>query len=331
MTSIKPEFVAIGDTLIDAFIRLQVAHEVPNKETGTSEICMPFGDKVPFEFAEEIAGVGNSANAAVAAARLGLHSALISSVGNDAHGTECIEALVKNGVDAQWITKHPGLATNYHFVLWYGQERTILIKHEKFPYTIDNIGSPNWFYLSSLGEHTLPMHQDLADYFDAHPEINLVFQPGTFQIKFGVTALSRLYKRTKIFFCNLEEAERILGIQNRDPKTLLQGIKALGPQIPVITDGPHGSYALDGDDAIYLPAYPDVKPPYERTGAGDAFASTFTVAIALGHTVEEAMKWGSINSMSVCQEVGAQKGLLSREKLQDYLKQAPAEWNARIL
>jgi ribokinase len=262
---------------------------------------------------------------------LGLHSALITSIGKDAHGTECIDALVKNKVDTQFVQQYPGLATNYHFVLWYGQERTILIKHEKFPYVIPDISSTRWFYLSSLGEHTLSFHQDLADYFDAHPDINLVFQPGTFQIKFGVQALHRLYKRTKIFFCNLEEAERILEIKSRDVKVLLAGLKALGPQIPVITDGPAGSYALDGDRVLFLPAYPDPKPPYERTGAGDAFASTFTTAIALGHSIEEAMKWGSINSMSVCQEVGAQKGLLTKEQLLHYLQTAPQNWNVTIL
>jgi sugar/nucleoside kinase (ribokinase family) len=78
-----------------------------------------------------------------------------------------------------------------------------------------------------------------------------------------------------------------------------------------------------------MPTYPDPKPPYERTGAGDAFASTVTAALALGKPLSEALQWGPINSMSVVQQVGAQKGLLTREKLEEYLRNAPKDYNPR--
>ena len=58
--------------VIDAFIKLKNAHEVQNAENGSTELCMVFGTKLPFEYAEEVVAVGNSANAAVSASRLGL-------------------------------------------------------------------------------------------------------------------------------------------------------------------------------------------------------------------------------------------------------------------
>lgn len=336
------DFIAIGDLVIDAFIRLKKenAHVVKNPTTGIDELCMTFGDKIPFEFAEEIPAVGNSANAAVSAARLGLTSALVSNLGSDQHGKECIDRLKEEHVVTRFITSYPGLVTNYHYVLWYEQDRTILIKHEKFPYTLPDIATPKWLYVSSLGENSLDFHTEIGNYLESHPDIKLVFQPGTYQIKFGKDALKKIYAHTEIFFCNLEEAEKILGLpnndKNRDPKALLQSIKALGPKLPVITDGPHGAYALETDASgaekvVFMPIYPDPKPPYERTGAGDAFASTFTVAIALGKTIEEALKWASINSMSVCQDVGAQKGLLSATEIEKYLTAAPQDWNAKTI
>ena len=75
-----------------------------------------------------------------------------------------------------------------------------------------------------------------------------------------------------------------------------------------------------------MPIYPDPAPPFERTGAGDAFSSTFTVALALGLKVEEALRWGPINSMSVVQKVGAREGLLRREQLEKFLQEAPADY-----
>jgi len=110
-------------------------------------------------------------------------------------------------------------------------------------------------------------------------------------------------------------------------------MSALGPKISVITDGPKGLYTYDAhtDSTYFMPPYPDPKPPYERTGAGDACASTFTAALALGKSVEEASQWGPINSMSVVQYVGAQEGLLSQEKLGEYLRTKPLDYLPRKL
>jgi ribokinase len=69
--------------------------------------------------------------------------------------------------------------------------------------------------------------------------------------------------------------------------------------------------------------YPDPAPPVSRTGAGDAFASTLTTFLAEGMPLTEALARAPINSMNVVQHVGAQKGLLSRAKIEKYLAEAP--------
>jgi ribokinase len=323
------DFVAIGDIVIDAFIRLEHAKEVCNANTGKCELCISYPDKVPYEFVEELPAVGNSANAAVSASRLGLKTALISNIGDDHDGEKCLESLKKDGVATDFVTKNAGMKTNYHYVLWYQKDRTILIKHENYPEKMPDIGSPKWLYLSSLGEKTLEFHKTIEEYLNKHPDSNLVFQPGTFQMEFGTDALAGLYKKTKIFFCNVEESQRILKTDEKDHVTLLRKIHELGPEVVVITDGPEGAYAYYNDTAIFIPAYPDPKPAYERTGAGDAYASTFTAAIILGKDVEESLKWASINSASVVQSIGAQKGLLHAGDIEKTLREAPSDWMAK--
>jgi len=217
-------------------------------------------------------------------------------------------------------------------VLWYDVDRTILIKHENFDREllktklIKKSNVPAWIYLSSLGEDSLPFHAEIGEYLKMYPEIKLAFQPGTFQIKFGIEALKDIYARTEIFFCNLEEAEKILGIQTRDVLTLSKGIQALGPKIVSISDGPNGAYIYTNGELWSMPLYPDIAPPLERTGAGDAFSSTITAALALGKTPLEAITWGPVNSMSVVQKIGAQAGLLSKKELEDYLQKAPENY-----
>jgi sugar/nucleoside kinase (ribokinase family) len=275
--------------------------------------------------------VGNSPNAAVAAARLGLTAALITNLGEDEQGHEALAALKKNGVDTQYIKAYPDIKTNYHYVLWYADDRTILIKHEEYPYPLPDIGSPAWIYLSSLGEHSLPLHDKIADYLEARPEIKLAFQPGTYQIKFGKEKLARIYKRSDLFFCNTAEARKILNTEEEEVKVLLKKLHERGPKTVMLTAGRAGAYAFDGTSCWFMPAYPDPQPPFERTGAGDAFSSTVTAALALGKPFLEAFTWGPINSMSVVQKIGAQEGLLTRAELEKYLAEAPADYKPRLV
>jgi sugar/nucleoside kinase (ribokinase family) len=289
---------------------------------------MRWGDKIPYEFMIPVAAVGNSANAAVSAARLGLTSALRAYVGDDEVGGVCIESLKKDGVLVEYIERVPGKHTNHHYVLWYEDNRTILVKHEAFEYTVPSLPeAPKWLYLSSLGDNSLPYHQALAETLNGSwKNTKVAFQPGTFQMQLGTEALTALYARTEIFFCNKQEAERILKLSaGTDIKTLLEGIRALGPTSVVITDDRAGAYAMDESRSYTIPLYPQ-PPAYEKTGAGDAFASSVTAALALGKPLAEALLWGPVNSMSVVSKVGAQEGLLSREALEKHLADAPAEF-----
>ncbi|OGI59528.1 hypothetical protein A2814_03295 [Candidatus Nomurabacteria bacterium RIFCSPHIGHO2_01_FULL_38_19] len=323
------DFLAIGDIVIDAFIKLKDAHVHCKIDSDACELCVRFGDKIPYESVTIVPAVGNSPNASVSASRLGLSSALVANIGEDQSGQKCLVSLKNDKVATDYIAIEKNKNTNYHYVLWYDVDRTILVKHTEFDYKFPNLKNVSWIYLSSLAENSLKYHQEIAEYLQNHPETKLAFQPGTFQIKLGSEKLKSIYARTEIFFCNVEEAGVILGIETKDVLKLSQGIMKLGPKMVSISDGPNGAYFYDGNDLWHLPIYPDIAPALDRTGAGDAFSSTFTAALALDKTPLEAFAWGPINSMSVVQEIGAQKGLLSREKLEEYLKNAPADYKAR--
>jgi ribokinase len=335
----KLDFLSIGDIVIDAFIKLSTAEVVDN--SGSKKICIPFGEKVPFESVTEVFGVGNSANASIAFSRFSLASGLLSHTGNDYYGNKNKEVLEKDKVNTELLSIEDNKKSNYHYVLWYGNERTILINHEKYDYIIPEklkTGQikPEYIYLSSLGENTLEFHNELSAYLEQNPEVKLIFQPGTFQIKFGTENLKNLYKKTDIFFCNKEEAIKILNMQENHSdmsiKNLLLELRNLGVKLPVVTDGPNGAYTYDeSNEVIHIKIYPDIAPPVDRTGAGDAFASTFSAAKSLGLDNKTALMWGSINSMSVCQYVGAQEGLLSRDSLENYLKIKPIDFEVEVL
>ena len=335
-TNEQYDFIAIGDTVTDAFISIKQAsvyaeHDQDGDGTVDQELCFINGAKIPYESVTIIPAVGNAANAAVAAARLGLRSAFVSDVGEDDHGKEILATLVKQGVDTRFVRAHAGMQSNYHYVLMHNAERTILIKHERYPYKLADVGSPKWLYFSSVGEDSLAYHEEIAAYLASHPDVKLAFQPGTFQIKMGKDALKELYARTEAFFSNVEEARIILKTNEPKPENLPKMMSALGPKISVITDGPKGAYAYDdySGKTYFMPPYPDPNPPVSRTGAGDACSSTITVALALGLPLTTALQWGPINSMNVVQHVGAQTGLLPRVELEKYLAERPENYIAQ--
>jgi ribokinase len=324
------DFIAIGDITTDEFIQLREDRAIVNKDLGGRDVLsMYFGDKLEFLGAVNVPAVGNSPNAAVSAKRLGLKTGLVCDIGDDAGGTEIMDWLTKEGVDTSFVDVQAGKETNHHYVLRYGPERTILIKHETYEYRVPDMGSPKWLYFSSVGEHSLPYHHEIAAYVRAHPETKLAFQPGSFQIQLGHETLRDVYEASTLFFCNKEEAQTILGTDEKDMSILLRKFRELGPTMPVITDGPRGSYVLTEEDEVWhMPMYPDPAPPVDRTGAGDAFSSTLTGFLAAGFSVPDALARAPINSMSVVQYIGAQQGLLSREKLEEYLKDAPENYGA---
>lgn len=325
----KLDVLSIGDVVTDAFIKLLDDRATTYENEKGKWLAMPFGMKVPFHHAEVIAGVGNAANAAVSFERLGLQSGLISNVGSDQFGREIISTLDENGVDTRFVHINKKKVTNYHYVLWYKEERTILINHEEYDYKWPRFresDDPRWVYFSSISKNALDTYHDhVMDWLDANPDVKLAFQPGTFQMEAGVDRLKRLYARAEVLVLNREEAVYVTGGNYDDVHDLMNRFHHLGTKIVVITDGPAGAYASDGENRFKMPLYPDPAPPVERTGAGDAFASTFVAAIMKGNTIEGALQWAPINSMNVVQHVGAQAGLLTEHELGELLKVAP-EW-----
>ncbi len=334
------QFLAIGDVVIDAFIELEDARVTCDINDENCTISMRFGDKIPFKKATVVEGVGNSPNASVSASKLGLNSKVLTYVGNDKHGEDCKRALTDNGVGVELVQVEDGQATNYHYVLSYEAERTILVKHAEFNYNLakelSEVESVEWMYLSSLAENSLPYHGQIAKYLKDNPETKLAFQPGTFQMKLGYEKLKDIYESAELFFCNKEEANKILieaGIfseSESDMKIILKEMKNLGPNITVITDGPDGAYTYDGDKMLFVPMYPDPKPPVERTGAGDSFSSAFTSFIAGGMSVEDALLRAPINSMNVVQHIGAQAGLLTKEEIEGWLAKKPDDYKISL-
>lgn len=338
----KFDLISVGDNATDAFIRLSEAELNCQIDKPECKICMKFASKIPYESVTEVPAGGNSSNVTLGTAKLGLKVAYVSNIGDDKHGEETLSKLNQAGIDTTLVKKNVGIPTNYNYVLWYADDRTILVKHENFPnYWPTEIPETNWLYLSSVSDSDGSVHQQIANWLVAHPEVKLAFSPGTWQIKAGIEKLKDIYTRTEILFCNKQEAEQIAEadvrgrtssevvrdaiscsqVVSRTTEQLAQQIKQLGPRTVVITDGENGASVLDNQNNFYqIPASHDFGPATERTGAGDAFASAFLAAAMANLPADQALAWSALNSASVVTKIGPHEGLLTLTQIEEKLK-----------
>ncbi len=327
----QPQILFIGDIFTDAFIKLspEVAH-VDTDKKGGKWLSIPFGGRPPYEEVEIVQSVGPSPNAAVSCARLGVGSSLMSWLGDDKAGVDSLHYLAAQHVDTSLVVQKKHAKSNYYYVLRLEAERTILTKDETYDYAWKQpTHAPDWIYLASVSGESWQLHEALADYLEQHPDIKFVLQPGTFHFTWGAKKMAKLYQRAELIILNREEAAMITGKDAGVIRNLAAALHELGPKIVVITDGPNGSYASYDGKIMTIPNYPDLAPPYDRTGAGDAFASTVVAALALGETMETALTWAPINSMSVVQKLGAQAGLLTQDEIKTYLANAPDDYKVK--
>jgi len=319
------DVVTVGDTTHDILVELPISAANVNCELDKQKcnLLLGYGDKLPAKSLHHIYAVGNAANNAIGMARLGFKNAIYTNLGNDESGNKALEIFAKERVGLDLVVKNPDKPGNLSVIISYQGERVILVHHEKWKYKLPSMVPPKFVYYTSVAEDHEGLNNEIVK-FVTNNNIKLGFNPGTYQIRKGLEGLKPVIAVTYALIVNRLEAGEILGIQvkqeNRDDqeiKYLLKKLHQLGAKIAVITAGSAGTYAYDGKDYYFLK--PNNVSVVERTGAGDAFSTGFMAGLIKGEDMATSMKWGVLNSESVLQHIGATKGLLTREKLEEKL------------
>lgn len=314
------DLISIGDAAVDHFFKIHDAHV--EFERGGEELCLRFGDKLPVEEYQQILG-GNNANNAVGATRLGLKTAIYLNIGSDLAGQFTLSKLKEEGVDSRYVVKNEGMDSNVSALVSFKGERTILTYHQDFKYQLPDLDKARWIYLSSMGKsaQTGNFKEQVENYLE-RTGASLIFNPGTFELAYGLTKFSKLLSLTKLLILNKEESELVLKVQpgkTADIKKLLKELANLGPKMTIITNGENGSFGFDGENFYSLDIFPAVV--VDMTGAGDAYATGVLAGLFHGKDLPEAMRWGAANGTSVVNYIGPQAGLLTYNQMQEKLKE----------
>ncbi len=144
----------------------------------------------------------------------------------------------------------------------------------------------------------------------------IALNPGQHNLKADPELMKALIRETSILVLNHDEATFLLGSSHAssDEEVILHALSELGPQCIGLTDGARGAWVFDGKK-MYSTVPPHIPKVVDSTGAGDAFISGFFGALLHKYSTETALRWGISNSVSVIQEYGCTKGLLTERDL----------------
>ena len=310
------DVVTIGSATVDHFA--ETDSELIKIDTRTSHeslIAFPLGSKLLIRNLVVTTG-GGGTNTAVAFARLGLKTGFLGKIGQDAAASTLREMLAR-----EQITFLGGFGgqTGFSVILnSIEDDRSILAfkgcNNELAPEDIQDFQT-RWIYLASMLDQSFETVLDFLRSYSGE----LAFNPSNYQAQQGYQSLMPLLEKVSLLVFNREEACKLL---NRDPKhnldisPLLRELADLLPcRILLVTDGSKGAWVYDRKQAWHGKPAEGLKI-VETTGAGDAFASTFTAGLIRGLELPEALAQAMTNSESVLQHRGAKERLLSLAELE---------------
>jgi len=320
------DVITIGSATLDVFVRSK-GLEI-ERENGAKDICVRYGAKIPVDELYFESG-GGGTNTAITFARQDLKTATIVKVADDFSGKKVIEDLRKEGVETSFIVIEKGGMTDYSTVLWAPDGgRTILVYRGKTRVEVNEIPwrklETKWFYITSV-EGNLEVIENCkfppAGRAGKIENCRVAWNPGGAELAQREKLLSLLEGIT-LLNLNKEEMMQLLGSEGEkwEVGQLLEKAAGLPCEYVVITDDRNGSYLHQkGQDFWWhCGVYQDV-PKYESTGAGDAFGSGLVCGLIKGFDMEKCLKLATANASSVVSRVGAKKGILKAEEVENWL------------
>lgn len=311
-------FVTLGDVVLDTHVLINNA-SLANSEKG-SKLCLQYGGKIPIDDSFQSLG-GNPANVAVGTTKLGLKTAVISSIGGDTNGKIVLDELKNKKINTDHIFSDEKAKTRYSIVLNYKGERTILSYHKKRKYVWPKEKlETDWIYYTSLSEGFESIQSKLLSFLDKHKSVRLAYNPGSFQLKYSLDQVKEVLPHAEILILNLEEAETILGTtleKEKSVSALIHKLLLTGAKEVAITDGKNGAWAGNEEEIWHLESFP--VEVIAKTGAGDAFSSGYLAARFYGNGIATALSWGIANSCSIITAHGSQRTLLDQNGIKKML------------
>lgn len=293
------KIAVVGSINIDQTV---IADRIPHK-----------GETLPGHDLHYIPG-GKGANQAVAMARLGAETAMFGCVGDDENGRKMIDNLKANGVSTEFVRVAKGVPTGIAIITVGENDNTIIVvagANGKVDRAyVDSVKDALLSYDMVVLQHEIPLDtvHYVVELCSAH-KVPVVLNPAP-----AAEVPADIIEKVTWLTPNEHEAALIFGA-DKTPEELLKRY----PGKLVITQGSKGVSAGLSDGTVFnVPVRP--AKVADTTGAGDTLNGAFCVRIAMGDSVENALRYANTAASLSTEKFGAQGGMPTAEEVSRALK-----------
>ena len=304
------DIICIGTALIDSIIR----GFDPNPVSATG-FCAKSGS---------LNIGGEAVNVSIAAAKLGMRTGILCSLGNDSAGDMIAKTLMDSGVDTASIVRTLGHSTpvTTMFVNEDGTRKSITNGSHRYNFHpeehVASFTDARALILGSLFRAPFDDPGSIRTVITAAKEAGQIVFADTKLPNFRVLGLGDLRESLPLIDYitpNEDEAKYFSG--KEDPDEMADVFLGYGVRNVIIKLGARGCFFKNPEKKMLIPACDIVA--VDATGAGDNLIAGFASEILHGATVEEALIFGNACGAICTTAVGASTALKNREQVVDFI------------
>jgi 5-dehydro-2-deoxygluconokinase len=273
---------------------------------------------------------GSPTNVAVAAARLGHRSAIITKVGDDGFGAYVRQALREFGVDARWVGTHPTLRTPIVFceihppdrfpLLFYREPKAPDMEISRDELDLRAISTVPLLWTTGTGFSDEPSRTATLAALDAARGLrvhDLDHRPSFWPSPADARRWAReAVQRATVVVGNLDEVEMATG--ERDADRAAEALLAIGPQVAVVKLGGDGAMARTRSERASAPAIRiDVL---NGLGAGDAFGGALCHGLLLGWDLGRTLAFANAAGAIVASRLACADAMPTADEVDELLR-----------
>ncbi|MGP4003041.1 5-dehydro-2-deoxygluconokinase [Streptomyces sp. 8N706] len=278
---------------------------------------------------------GSPANVAVAAARLGRRTALVSRTGEDPFGDYIREALRGFGVDERWVTPVHRYPTPVTFceifppddfpLYFYRQPKAPDLEIAADELDLDAIRAARIFWMTGTGLCEEPSRGATLAALAARAKAGTtvfdldwrpVFWPGEDPMNTARPYYAEALAHATVAVGNLDECQVATGV--REPEACALALLDAGVELAVVKQGPKGVLAVhrDGTSAEVPPVPVEVV---NGLGAGDAFGGALCHGLLAGWDLERTMRYANAAGAIVASRLACSSAMPTEAEVEDLL------------
>lgn len=235
---------------------------------------------------------GKGANQAVAAARLGADVAMIGRLGQDAFGDMFLQVLSEERINSEYVIRdsREGTGVGTPVIDSDGDNSIIMIPRANKRLSIEDINKASRVLEQCdvlLLQLEVPVEASMRAAEIAHrAHAKVILDPAP-----ALSIPEEFFPLIDVIMPNEVEFQMLTGSPADTLESVKKGSRILmdkGIEVVIVTVGPRGAFVVEEGYAKQVPAWP-VDKVVDTTGAGDAFAGAFAVALARGLDISDSV------------------------------------------